>query len=115
MPNTTIDKDKARRAASHPNRSGELCRAEVGAWHPVVDRNRCEAKHDCVDVCPEDVLEVRSIDANDFKGLSLLGKVKSIAHGRRSAYTPRADRCLACGLCVVACPEDALTLVRTVR
>ena len=27
-----------------------------------------------------------------------------------TAYTPNADDCRACGLCVVACPEDAITL-----
>ena len=26
-------------------------------------------------------------------------------------YTPNSDRCLACGLCVVACPERAIDLV----
>lgn len=33
------------------------------------------------------------------------------AHGRKFAYTPRADGCRAYGLCVVACPEDAIRLV----
>jgi 4Fe-4S ferredoxin len=44
--------------------------------------------------------------------LSLFGKARSVAHRRQTAYTPRADACHACGLCVVACPEAAITLVR---
>jgi ferredoxin len=27
-----------------------------------------------------------------------------------TAYTPNADDCRACGLCVVACPEQAIML-----
>jgi ferredoxin len=58
-----------------------------------------------------DVFEVRRIDAADFSQLSLIGKLKSRMHGMQSAYTPRADACQACGLCVVACPEEAIQLV----
>jgi NAD-dependent dihydropyrimidine dehydrogenase PreA subunit len=79
---------------------------------PVIDRNRCEGKEDCVKVCPCDVFEVRRMDEADFAGLGFLGKWKSRAHGRRSAYTPRADACEACGLCVTACPEQAIRLER---
>jgi 4Fe-4S ferredoxin len=110
MASESIDKDKARRAAAHPDRPGEECRATPGAFRPVVDRARCEGKHDCVDVCPYGVFEVRRIDDADFARLSMLGRVKSMVHGRKTAYTPAADQCRACGLCVVACPETAITL-----
>ncbi|MGZ3476882.1 MAG: 4Fe-4S dicluster domain-containing protein [Polyangiales bacterium] len=79
---------------------------------PVVDRARCEGKADCVRVCPYDVFEVRRIDDADFDALGLLGKLKSVAHGRKTAYTPRQDACQACGKCVAACPEKAIKLVR---
>jgi NAD-dependent dihydropyrimidine dehydrogenase PreA subunit len=108
-----LNGEKARRAARHPNRPGEKCAADAGAYHPVIDRNACEGKRDCVEVCPYGVFEVRLIDDEDFSGLSLLGKLKSRAHGRMSAYTPQANLCQACGLCVVACPEKAITLVST--
>jgi 4Fe-4S ferredoxin len=104
--------EKARRAAAHPERPGEECRAEPGTWVPVVDHARCEAKHDCVDVCPYDVFEVRRIDDADFRALGILSRVKVVVHGRKTAYTPRADACRACGLCIVSCPERALSLVR---
>jgi NAD-dependent dihydropyrimidine dehydrogenase PreA subunit len=112
MASPNLDNDKARRAAKHPDRPGEKCQAAPGTYHPVVDRARCEGKSDCVDVCPHGVFEVRRIDDADFDRLSLVGRLKSIAHGRRTAYTPSADKCQACGLCVVACPEKAITLSR---
>jgi 4Fe-4S ferredoxin len=106
-----LNSDKARRAAQRADRPGEKCNAEPRAYRPVVDRDACEGKRDCVQVCPYDVFEVRSIDEEDFSSLSFLGKLKSRAHGRLTAYTPHADLCQACGLCVVACPEKAIRLV----
>ena len=108
----SLDPAKARLAAKRADRPGEDCRAEPGRYTIVVDRNRCEGKHDCVDVCPYGVFEVRRIDDADFAKLGLLGRLKSRAHGRKSAYTPLIDACRACGMCVVACPEHALTLQR---
>lgn len=102
--------DKARRAAAHPQRPGDECHADAGTTIPVVDRSRCEGKRDCVEVCPYDVFEVRRIDDADYARLGLLGKIKSSVHGRLTAYTPRQDACRSCGLCVVACPEKAITL-----
>ena len=58
---------------------------------PVVNRSRCEGKKDCVAVCPFGVFEVRRIDAADFARLGLLAKLKSLAHGRQTAYTPNAS------------------------
>jgi len=108
--NPALNLDKARRAAKHPERPGENCRAEPKRFVPVVERNRCEGKGDCVEVCPYSVFVVRRIDDKDFSQLSFLGRLKSRAHKRQTAYTPAQDACRACGLCVVACPEDAITL-----
>src|SRR5262249_4644057 len=108
-----FDTAKARRAARDPNRPGEACRAAAGTYVPRIDRSRCEGKAECVAVCPYDVFEVRRMDDADFRALSLFGRLRSVAHRRMTAYTPRADACRACGLCVVACPEDAIELGRT--
>ncbi len=81
------------------------CRSAPGEFAPVVDRSRCEGKSDCVQVCPYDVFEVRRMADADFARLGMLGKLKSIAHGRKTAYTPLAAACQACGKCVTACPE----------
>src|SRR5690242_9083225 len=108
----SLDTAKARRAASHPDRPGEQCRAEPASFRPVVDRRRCEGKHDCVDVCPYGVFEVRRMDDAEFAALPFFARLKSLAHKRQTAYTPHADLCRACGMCVVACPEKAIRLER---
>jgi NAD-dependent dihydropyrimidine dehydrogenase PreA subunit len=104
--------EKARRAAADPARPGEKCKAAPGTWIPVVDRSRCEGKKDCVEVCPYAVFEVRRIDDAEYRALPLLGRLKLRVHGMKTSYTPGAADCHACGLCVVACPEDAVTLRR---
>ncbi len=110
MSDTGSDLEKKRRAAAHPDRPGERCNATPGTWVPVVDHARCEGKRDCVVVCPHDVFEVRRMDDGDFASLGALARLKVRAHRRQTAYTPRASDCRACGLCVVACPEDAISL-----
>jgi 4Fe-4S ferredoxin len=105
------DPEKVRRGSVDPRRPGQLCNAEPAAWIPIVNHAACEGRHDCVDVCPYDVFEVRRIEADDYAALNLLGKLKVRVHGMKTAYTPREDACKACGLCVVACPEDAITLM----
>lgn len=112
MTEKSRDPEKAKRAAANPQRPGEQCKAEPGVWGPVVDRQRCEGKSDCVQVCPYDVFEVGRIDDAEFQALSWLGKIKLRVHGMKTAHTPHLDACRACGLCVVACPERAIKLVR---
>lgn len=88
------------------------CKHPAGVFAPVVDRSRCEAKDDCVRVCPYDVFEIRQLSADDKRALSLIGRLRSWAHGGKQAFAVRAEDCRACGLCVEACPEAAISLTR---
>ena len=90
------------------------CKHEAGVFRPVVNRNRCEGKDDCVRVCPYNVFEVRKLKADEKEGMSLFGRFKSFAHGDRQAFAINAQDCRGCGLCVTSCPEKAITLERAV-
>jgi 4Fe-4S ferredoxin len=89
-----------------------FCKHPPGAFAPRIDRNGCEGKQACEVICPFDVFEIRRIEPEDFKALSLVGRLRSVVHGRKTAYTPNAEACRGCGLCVTACPERAIKLVR---
>jgi len=82
----------------------------AGILVPVIDRNRCEGKNDCVEVCPYHVFQLGKLDAAQRRALSLPGRIKSFFHGYKQAFIVDAAACHACGLCVVACPEDAISL-----
>ena len=85
-----------------------------GRFMPHIDRNRCEGKGECLAVCPFNVFSLGQLPPEDRKALSLFGKLRGMAHGWEQAFTPNADACEACGHCVRACPERAITLVRVV-
>jgi 4Fe-4S ferredoxin len=89
-----------------------VCKEESGVIVPLVDLKRCEGKADCVRVCPESVFEIRRIETPDYRALNVLHRFKLRVHGMKVAYTPNADACKSCGLCVSACPEHAITLSR---
>ena len=89
------------------------CKQVPGTFAPAIDRNRCEGKADCVTVCSKDVFEIVVLPKSERRGLSLMGKVKGFAHGWKQAFMPNIGACEACGLCVSACPERAITLART--
>ena len=93
--------------------SASNCKLESGTVLPIVKLKRCEGKGDCERVCPENVFEVRRIDDADYASLGALQKFKLRVHGMKVAYTPNADACRSCGLCVAACPERAITLAKT--
>ena len=89
-----------------------VCKQEPGLFKPVVNLSKCEGKADCLPVCPEQVFEISRIRDEDYQQLGLLAKLKQRVHGMQVAYTPNVDACRACGLCVTACPERAISLRR---
>jgi 4Fe-4S ferredoxin len=93
------------------NRLEVDCASRSGAVVPVIDRNRCEGKSACVEVCPYRVFELRILEPHDRAALSLVGRLKTWAHGGKQAYAVGSEDCHACGLCVAACPEQAIRLM----
>ena len=91
---------------SLPDGCGDL----AGKVAPVVDRNRCEGKADCVRVCPFDVFEIRVLSAPQRRELTWVGRLKSWVHGGKQAFIVNPFDCHACQLCITACPENALHL-----
>src|SRR5262249_29906131 len=109
----------ARSAASPPTRRSrpdgmpstrETCAPEAGRVRPVIDRGRCEAKEDCVRVCPYDVFVVRRVTPEERLNVPLVGRMKRLFPGGKQAFVVHEDACHACGLCVKACPEKAIRL-----
>lgn len=88
------------------------CKAEPGVFRPKVDAHRCEGKGPCIEVCPYDVFEMGRLDDDTYQAMPFFTRMKMRAHGKKTVYTPHADACKACGLCVSACPEKAIKLVR---
>ena len=84
-----FDRERARKAARDPRRPGEKCKAEPARYKPVVNHGRCEAKSDCVAVCPFDVFVVRRFDDADWKPLSPFAKLMVWAHRKQTAYAVR--------------------------
>ena len=98
---------------NEPRIDASSCKQAPGAFAPVIDRNRCEGKADCVAVCPKGVFVIGVLPGSERGGLSFVGRVKGFAHGWKQAFMPNVGACEACGLCVSACPENAITLTRT--
>jgi 4Fe-4S ferredoxin len=88
------------------------CNDNPGKFRPVIDRNRCEGKGDCVRVCPVSVFTVSTLSKDQRHGLSLKGKIKGYVHKWQQAFLINPGACEACGLCLKACPENALSLER---
>ena len=89
------------------------CKDEAGRFQPSIDRNRCEGKAECRAVCPYGVFTIGTLPPEQRKGLSLRGKLKGFGHKWQQAFATNAAACRACGLCVSACPEEAITLIKT--
>ncbi len=90
----------------------EDCKKEPGEFQPVIDRNKCEGKSDCVEVCPYNVFTIDVLPKEQRQELNIIGKLKGFSHGWKQAFIQDTNLCRACGYCVTACPESAITLRR---
>jgi 4Fe-4S ferredoxin len=84
----------------------------AGFLYPVIDPNRCEGKGPCIEVCPVDVFVMGELTSEQRRTLSFKGKIKGLMHQWKQAVVTQAEACQACGLCVSACPEKAITLAK---
>jgi 4Fe-4S ferredoxin len=83
---------------------------EPGRLVPSIDSSRCEGKEGCVEVCPHHVFTVRKLTEAERGELGLLTRFKVFVHGGKQAFVAQPSECHACGACVSACPEKAITL-----
>ena len=88
------------------------CKQDPGVFTPVIDRNRCEGKGDCVPACPYNVFVVGTLPREQRAGLGFVGLLKGTAHGWQQALLVNQQECRACGMCVKVCPEHAISLAR---
>jgi NAD-dependent dihydropyrimidine dehydrogenase PreA subunit len=88
------------------------CKQPAGLFSPVIDRNKCEGKGDCVQVCPESVFVIGTLPVEMRSGLGVKGRIKGFAHRWQQALLVNSEACKACGLCVTSCPESAIELAR---
>jgi 4Fe-4S ferredoxin len=84
----------------------------AGTLVPIVDRNLCEGKGPCVEVCPVDVFAMGTLPPEARQALTLKGKLKGFVHRWKQVEVIAPEACRACGLCVTACPEAAIKLAR---
>lgn len=89
------------------------CADNSGMLLPIVNFNNCGAKEDCVAICPYDVFEMKPITKEEKADLNLKGKIKTFFF-KNKAYITDPDLCHACGLCVKACPESAISLIKRI-
>ena len=81
---------------------------------PVIDHDRCLpspfGKVDCIEECPENIIELRKLTKKRKKTLSISRKFLVFLHRGRQAFVISSESCVACGACVKVCPKRAIKL-----
>lgn len=70
------------------------CKHGAGQFVPVVNRNRCEGKADCVRVCPYEVFTVGVLPLRERQGLSLIGKIRAMPTNGSRRLRPARRRAM---------------------
>jgi len=81
---------------------------------PQIDYDKCTGKGICVEVCPENIFEIRNLSQIEFcedtKTSGICPEPEFAPKDSRS-YPVNIDDCTACNDCVDKCPEKAITLI----
>ncbi|WMT51188.1 MAG: 4Fe-4S ferredoxin [Ferroplasma sp.] len=75
---------------------------------PVVDQSKCEAKGQCVAVCPENVFELRPRTSEEINGLTFMGKFKARIHNNIVGSPLHIDLCKSAGIAWFHAPKRQL-------
>jgi hypothetical protein len=70
----------------------EVCKQTQGRFIPLADFSCCEAKGPCVQVCPDDVFEIRKIEPSDYANQWFLSKFKNRVHRGMVIHDPKFAR-----------------------
>jgi 2-oxoglutarate ferredoxin oxidoreductase subunit delta len=68
----------------------------------TIDRERCKGCHICVEICPNEMIEVD--ETPNKKGYSPARFKENISKGEKG--------CIACQQCATVCPEVAIEVYR---
>ena len=79
----------------------------------IYDAGICVLCNRCVDICPEDCLQLVPYDSTEIDGIDLSDIDAAVAEGKSfSVMLKNHTKCIRCGLCALRCPTAAWTMQR---